>query len=423
MASLQVSPAAVLNAISVPSVRRSKAASVGLLLIAQIAAMSVWFSSTAVVPEITRTVQLSPFIVAALTSSVQVGFVLGTLMSAYLRLADRLDPRFTFVMASSAAGVLTALLVLLPPAGVITIAVRVLTGMCLAGVYPVGLRIAATWANRDLGLLMGLLVGALTLGSASPHILSALSMGRTDWRVVYLFAGAAAVVAAALATQVGLGPRLPAAFVIRTGGAIREAWRNKPIRLANLGYLGHMWELYAMWAWIGVFFNASFTASHVSRSTTAAAIATFVVVGVGALGAGLGGVLADRYGRTATTIGAMALSASCAATMGWLFGGSTILLVAVGIVWGVSVIADSAQFSASVTELSDTQSVGTMLTLQTSAGFLLTLVSIQLTGFLASTVGWPVAFTVLAIGPVLGCVAMFRLRAHPDGKRLAGGLR
>ena len=202
------------------------------------------------------------------------------------------------------------------------------------------------------------------------------------------------------------------------------AWRDVPLRLANLGYLGHMWELYAMWAWIGVFFDASFALTLPAGEAPAAAkLAAFATIAAGAIGSVGAGLMADRLGRTTITIVAMAVSGSCAATVGLLFGGDPMWLVALCIVWGVSIVADSAQFSASIAELSDRAWVGTMLTLQTALGFTLTLLTIHLMPYLIAALGWRHAFVPLAIGPAFGVYAMARLRAHPRSIALAGGRR
>jgi MFS family permease len=403
-----------------PDPYRTKLRSLAILLMCEVGAMTVWFSSASVVATVKQSQAVSEQAAALLTSSLQAGFVAGTVASALLSLADRFDPRRLFMGSALVAAVATAWLVWLPPTGPLVYALRFLTGMCMAGVYPVGMRLAATWARGDLGLLIGLLVAALTLGSASPHLLAAA--GGIDWRRVYGVAAGCAALSGlgVLACDIGPNARRAARLDL---SKFTQAWRDPALRLANLGYLGHMWELYAMWAWLALFLQASFARSGMADAGHRASLWTFATVAAGVLGAWGGGALADRIGRTAVTIAAMALSATCALAMGWLLGASPWIVIAVALVWGVSVIADSAQFSASIAELAEPTSVGTLLTVQTCAGFLLTLVSIHLVPDVVDGFGWPGAFGMLAIGPLLGCVAMARLRRLPQALRLAGGRR
>ncbi|WP_439577224.1 MFS transporter [Elioraea sp.] len=394
-----------------------------LIVAAQVLALALWFSGTAAGPAMAREAELPAGFLAWLTSAVQAGFVAGTLASAGLGLPDRLDPRRLIAAAALLGAAVNALILTLPVGHWSVVAARALTGATLACVYPPGMKLAAGWADRnDTGLLVGLLVGGVTLGSAGPHLANAL--GGLDWRVTVAAASAAAVAAAGLILAVRLGPRHAPAPPFRPSHAFR-LFRNRGTRLATLGYLGHMWELYAMWAWIGPYLSASFAAWHGTPDAgagPAAAFATFAVMGSGALGCIGAGLLADRVGRTRVTIWAMAISGTCCVLAGPAFGAHPVLVVALGIIWGVTVVADSAQFSASVTELAEPGLAGTMLTAQTSLGFALTLVTIQAMPWLVARLGWSGgAFAVLAVGPALGCVAMARLRASPMAERLAGG--
>ncbi len=407
---------------SSPVDRAAKRLSLTLLALCTTAALALWFSATAVLPALRLEYEIGPTLASLYTSAVQAGFVVGTLASAVLGLADRLDPRRFFMVSALIGAIANAAILWLEPASPAVILCRAVTGAVMAGVYPVGMKMATTWADGDLGLLIGLIVGALTLGSGAPHLLNAF--GGVDWRFTIAAASALAVLAALVINFAPLGPRTAKAPPFDPHAALR-AWRHPPLRLANIGYLGHMWERYAMWAWLALFLEASYALSMAPAAAEFnARLAAFAAIGVGgAFGAVAGGRLADVFGRTALTMGAMALSGATALVMGFLFGGPPGLLFAVALFWGVTVIADSGQFSASLAELGPPERVGTMLTIQTCAGFLLTLATIHLIPHLVAALGWGPAFACLAIGPFLGVVAMARLRAHPEAAQLAGGRR
>lgn len=401
-----------------------KGAAVALLCVAEVLALSVWFSGAATLPAIRAEHQISDLQASLYTSMMSIGFVAGTLSSAAFGLADRWRPQFFFGGAAVVAATANAAITGLDPASPLVPVLRFLIGACLAGCYPVGMKMVSTWARGDMGLLVGILVGALTLGSGAPHLAQAFLAG-ADWQLTLWATTAASLIAALLVQFVRLGPRAMPAAAFRPAAAL-EAWRNKALRLANLGYFGHMWELYAVWGWMVVFLNASFALWYGiddPRVGPTASLVTFGVLAAGSVGALAAGLLADRVGRTTVTMAALAASTGCCLVVGFLFGGPPLPLILLCLFWGAVVVADSAQFSSSVIELADPERVGTMVTAQTSIGFLLTLVTIHLLPEAADLVGWERAFWVIAIGPALGFVAMARLRAHPDAVKIAGGRR
>ena len=373
----------------------------GLLAASLVLAMTTWFSASAVVPQLRDEWALGDTAAAWLTIAVQLGFVTGALVSAVLNVADVVAPRTAILTGAAGAAAANALLGAVSGAGA-AIPLRFLTGFFLAGVYPPALKLMATWFQRGRGTALGIIVGALTLGSATPHLVNAL--GGLDWHTVVYATSALTLAGGLLALAVRDGP-YPFPQATFDPHQARRVFANRGVRLASLGYFGHMWELYAMWAWFVVFYSVAVD------SGTGAAYATFAVIGAGAVGCWVGGVLGDRIGRPETTALAMAVSGTCALLIGLFLDAPSWVVLAIGLVWGFTVVADSAQFSTLVTEHADQAYVGTALTMQLAVGFTLTVATIWLMPFFADAVGWRWAFAFLAPGPALGVVAMLRLRA------------
>ena len=374
---------------------------------AELLALSLWFSATAVAPQLDEAWQLTEAASSWLTLAVQLGFVVGAFAGAVTGVADAISSRYLFAATALAGALLNATLVVLEPDHVaIAIALRFGTGLALAGVYPSGLKVMSGWFTAARGMALGVLVGALVVGSALPHLVRATGLA---WQGVILAASALATIAAVIVVRfVGDGPHevAPSPF---SWGQIGTVVRSPGFRLSTVGYLGHMWELYAMWAWTGAFLLAS--AQSGGYSTDWVPLATFATIAVGGIGAWRAGVAADRIGRERVASMSLVASGSVAIVTPLVFGWHPVPLVVVFLFWGYAVVADSAQFSALVTETTSATHRGTALTLQTALGFLLTLVTIRGVPLIADAIGWRWSFLWLALGPVVGIVAMQRLSA------------
>ncbi|MCC7002251.1 MAG: MFS transporter [Gemmatimonadaceae bacterium] len=381
-----------------------------LLALAELLGMSTWFTGVAVAPQLDARWGLSPEQVGGLSTAVQLGFVAGTALVALLNLADVIPAkRFFAAAAVAAAGANAALLT--AESYEAAVASRALVGACLAGVYPPAMKMASTWFRARRGLAVGTVVGALTVGKASPYLWRLLP--EATLAQVVLSASAASVVAAALVSI--LWRDGPFAFPSRpfAWSRIGDVVRSRNWRLATGGYLGHMAELYSYWTWIPAFVAASAVA-HAGDPTAASApwvgALSFGTIAVGGLGCVWGGLVADRIGRERLVILAMAVSGLCALLIGLTYGRTPWLLAPIALAWGFFVIADSAQFSVLVTESVPAHAVGTALTLQVCLGFLLTTLTIQLVPPVVAVFGWRGAFAMLAIGPLLGIASIRRLR-------------
>ena len=385
----------------------------------QLLVLTLWFSASAVAPQLQSEWGLSVAAASWLTLAVQIGFVVGALTSAFFNLPDLIPARRMFFGATLVAVVANTALVFLSGSALIPATIlRLIVGVSLAGVYPAGLKVVSGWFIQRRGMALGVLVGALTVGSALPHLVRGTGL---EWRPVILVSSVLAAIGGVLMLKfVHDGPydTAPSPFSFKLVGSVVA---NKGVRLSTYGYLGHMWELYAMWTWTAAFLFASAEAG--GYSTAWVSTATFTIIAIGGAGSWWAGSLADRYGKEWIAGGAMAISGAMALASPFVFGANPFLVLGLFSVWGLTVVADSAQFSALVTETADDRYRGTALTLQTAVGFMLTLVTIRGVPAIAAAVGWQWAFPWLALGPIVGIVAMAKLaryRQQEQERELAG---
>lgn len=390
---------------------RGPVASLTLLVIAQVLGLSLRFSAAAVLPGLAAEAGTSLAALAGLTTATQIGFVTGALTLAATGLPDRVDPRRPFALCCLAASAANAALLVLPPEGMAAHLSRALVGAALAGVYPVGLKIAVGWSERRRSLITGLLVGALTLGTALPHLV--VLTGGPGWRVTIMATSSLAVAASGLILFAALGPFHAKAARLRLS-VLGLAWSNRRIRLAFAGYFGHMWELYAFWAWVAPIAALS-AAGQVADAQRFGAAVAGLGIALGGLACIPAGWLADRFGRARIAGAAMVVSAAAGLGAAATFGAAPWLIAALLMLWGSAIVADSAQFSSLVADNTPRESAGSLMALQTALGFALSAITVQALPGFAALAGWPAALAALAIGPLLGAAAMARLDAVSRG--------
>ncbi|QTG81127.1 MFS transporter [Arthrobacter crystallopoietes] len=374
----------------------------------QVMALTVWFSASAVVPSLQLEWQISPAAAVWVTASTQVGFVLGATVSALTNLADRVRSDWLLAWSACGAAAATVVFALWTEGFVSAVLLRFATGIFLAGVYPVGMKLMASWSSPvQRGRAFGLLIGALTLGSTLPHLIGAFQL---PWEAVLLVVAGVTLAGGMLcAAAVRPGPLFESRSVSLDPGFVLRMLRNRAQRLVNISYYGHMWELYALWTWLPSFMLAS--QSQTSHPGSSVSATVFFCLGVaGVVGCVLGGWAADRHGRAVTAGLSLALSGGCCILSVAFFDVSRPVLIVFFSLWGAAVIADSGVFSALLSEVTEPEHVGTALTIQTALGFLVTIASIQIVPIIAMLVGWQYAFLVLVVGPLAGVAALFRFR-------------
>jgi MFS family permease len=373
------------------------------IVVSQLAGSSVWFAGNAVLPDLQSRLGLPDSVLGHMTAAVQLGFIAGTLIFALFAVSDRYSPRATFLGCALLGAACNASALLLGEHVSLLLAARFATGFFLAGIYPVGMKIASGWYRHDLGRALGFLVGALVLGTALPHLIRGLGQSM-PWEEVMLSVSAIAAAGGVLMfALVPDGPYLVAGSKFDPG-SLATIFQSRSFRASAFGYFGHMWELYAFWAFV-----PPLLAAHAASSGAQAidiSLASFAVIGAGALGCIVGGNLSLRFGSARVAFAQLTVSGLCCLLSPWLFRAGPLPFLLFMLLWGVVVVGDSPQFSALNARYAPVNQVGSALTIANCIGFGISIGSIQLLNLTASVLPAQYLFLLLVPGPLFGLWAL-----------------
>lgn len=391
-----------------PTATRSAGGQLALIALTQIFGLSVWFSSSAVVPNLVRDWGISISDAAWLSMATQFGFAVGAIAASLIGLFDRFRPNRVLATSALCAAILTSGFAWVVSSLHMAVVIRFLLGICFAGIYPPGLKLTASWSLQSRSRSFGILGGCLTIGSSLPYLLK--SLHDLQWQTLVGSTAVACALAGLLSLMfIKSGPfQDPPAPI--DGRYAWHMFQEQGPRAACFGYFGHMFELYAVWTWLPIFMMHSLNETSI---TPMLGMSVFLCMGLGGfVGCLLGGVLADRFGQERVAIFALSISGACCVLSPFFFSTSVPALLAFSLIWGAAVIADSGLFSALLSSTADKRAVGTALSFQTAVGFLITISTIQLTPVLAEAFGWRYAFPYLVIGPIFGVLAIGAYRAN-----------
>ena len=397
---------------------KSKPAILLIISVSLLFSVTVWFSANAIVAQLINLWSLNETDIAILSMILILGFVFGGIVSAVFNLPDIFKTKNFYSLYASLSA-LTNFLAIFSPNFFSFLLFRFLTGIFLAGVYPTAMKLMASWFQKHRGLAVGVLLGALTAGSGLPYIFNII--GSPEWRILLSVSSVLALIGSLIIfIFIHEGPYISHGAKMKLSN-LKHIWSKKSIRLANIAYFGHMWELYAFWVWIPIFLKEVFYNTYPSGDATFFfSLGTFLIFISGALGNAFGGILADRIGRTKFNIIMLILSGSSSIIIGFFLDNIPLALLT-AIIWGTTIVPDSPQYSVMITELTDQDYVGTALTVQTSIGFGISLISIQLLPNFVNLVSWVFAFTFLSFGPLIGIISLIMLRKEPDSIKLGQG--
>lgn len=381
-----------------------------IIIVSQFAGGSLWFSGNAILSDLAVEWQVRGQMVGYATSAVQLGFILGTLLFAWFTISDRFSPRKVFCTCTFLGAFSNSLLVLLPEKVYLLLVLRFATGVFLAGIYPVGMKIASGWYREGLGRALGFLVGALVIGTAFPHLIKGIGY-RVEWQIVLLATSSLALSGGlAMLWFVPDGPYLGMSTGFN-GRALLPVWQGKELRAAAFGYFGHMWELYTLWAFLPLFLSIYFSHSlffHGSNmpGESNVSIWSFLIIAAGGVGCALGGIVSLKSRSSRVAFFQLAVSGCCCLFSPLFFSLPPVVFFGIMLLWGITVAGDSPQYSTVIAYTAPKELVGSILTLVNCIGFFITIVSIQVVDFATRYIGIEYLLIMLLPGPIFGLYSM-----------------